>query len=160
MYLLFKTNRFQRTSQRDKNISDPHDFVSWATFLLLPRCNVMSASITKQTTAKWDRFVNLMCVGIVVVSTHRVTVDCLLIFHRDYDVEQSSLWAIHLIFTHTPLGFGYSTIPPPRKKHQSVDTMIHLQITTFSNPSSENNHLFENRRCSKKLFKDQKMPTH
>ena len=55
MYLLYKINRFhfsvvcsvidvQRTSQRDKNISDSLNSVSWATFLFLPRCNVIFGS--------------------------------------------------------------------------------------------------------------------
>ena len=68
MYLLYKTNRFhfpvvrsvtdaQRTSQRGRNISDSLDFLSWATFLWLPRCDVICASITEQTTAKWNLFV-------------------------------------------------------------------------------------------------------
>ena len=66
--LLYKTNRFhfvvvcsvidaQRTSHRGKNISDTLDFVSWATFLFLPRCDVICAFITEQTTAKWNLFV-------------------------------------------------------------------------------------------------------
>ena len=67
MCLLYVTNRFhlfvvcpvkdaQRMTQRgknicDKNICDPLDFASWATFLFLPRCDVICASITEQTMA-------------------------------------------------------------------------------------------------------------
>ena len=63
VYLLTKTNRFhfavvcsvidaQRTSQRGKNISDQ------LLCSYIPRCDVICASITEQTTAKWNLFVN------------------------------------------------------------------------------------------------------
>ena len=76
MYLLYKINRFhfsvvcsvidvQRTSQRDKNISDPLDFVSWATFLFLPRCGVICAWTTNGQRQKGiyllNRFLSSNC---------------------------------------------------------------------------------------------------
>ena len=45
------------TSQRGKNRNVAHETKSSGSLLFLPRCDVLSASITEQTTAKWKLFV-------------------------------------------------------------------------------------------------------
>lgn len=75
----------------------------------------------------------LTCVSIVVVSTHQVTERCycLLVFHLDWDIEQSRLWSISFN-RHTPLWTRLLNNYPPRKKYHSNDTMIPSEITAFS----------------------------
>ena len=65
---IYLTNRFnfavvcsvtdaQMTSQRGKNKKVSHEMESSGSLMFLPRCDVLCASITEQTTAKWNLFV-------------------------------------------------------------------------------------------------------
>ena len=65
---IYLTNRFhfavvcsvinaQMTSQRGKNKNVAHETKSSVSLMFLPRCDVLCASITEQTTTKWNLFV-------------------------------------------------------------------------------------------------------
>ena len=45
------------TSQRDKNKKVTHETKSSGSLMFLPCCDVLCASITEQTTGKWNLFV-------------------------------------------------------------------------------------------------------
>ena len=67
-YRVYLTNRFhfpvvcsvidaQMTSQRSKNKTMAHETKLSGSLMFLPRCDVLCASTTEQTTGKWNLFV-------------------------------------------------------------------------------------------------------
>ena len=71
--------------------------VSWATFLFLPRSDVICASITEQTTAKWNVFVKYYFKSILIIMQmyrlfHRCIQNYISVFKFLYLQLQLRLW--------------------------------------------------------------------